>query len=355
MNRNLILYAPNVHNGGGFMLLNALLKSWPAEWRLIGFLDQRARSRLHLPPDSSIHWVQANLISRAWAQVTLNGVAAAEDTVLFFHGLPPAFFLKARIVVYLQNRLYFGKYAVSDHNPRVALRLLYERAISRIFRQRVDAFVVQTPTMAAALRHSLEQWKQTDLPKVLILPFIDQPTVERDATVAPEWDFVYVSDGNAHKNHQRLFQAWRELKREGLTPKLALTLGERDRGLAEQVAGLRREEGLEIDNVGHLSPPEVSRLYQQARALIFPSLSESFGMPLIEASRHGLPIVAGELDYVRDVCVPVQTFDPTSARSIARAVRRFLDVPDPGVSLYSPREFLNRMRDEALERSESSV
>ena len=47
--------------------------------------------------------------------------------------------------------------------------------------------------------------------------------------------------------------------------------------------------------------------------------------PLIEAAAAGLPIVASDIDVVRDVCDPVQTFDPESTASIAQAVRRFLD------------------------------
>jgi hypothetical protein len=53
----------------------------------------------------------------------------------------------------------------------------------------------------------------------------------------------------------------------------------------------------------------------------------------------GLPILAPELDYVRDVCVPIQTFDPHSPVSIARAVKRFLGQPDPTVELSTPAEF----------------
>ena len=73
--------------------------------------------------------------------------------------------------------------------------------------------------------------------------------------------------------------------------------------------------------------------------MIFPSTSESFGLPLIEATHAGLPILASELDYVRDVCSPVQTFDPTSPVSIARAVKRFLAAPEPALQLRSPQEF----------------
>ena len=55
-------------------------------------------------------------------------------------------------------------------------------------------------------------------------------------------------------------------------------------------------------------------------------------MPLIKASKIGLPIIAVEKDYVRDVCAPKETFDPQSPLSISRAIKRFLNIHDPQIS-----------------------
>ena len=75
-----------------------------------------------------------------------------------------------------------------------------------------------------------------------------------------------------------------------------------------------------------------------ADTMIFLSLVESFGLPLIEASKLPLHIVASELDYVRDVCVPKENFNPKSSNSIAVAVRRFLK-KEARVSYFNSAEF----------------
>jgi hypothetical protein len=77
--------------------------------------------------------------------------------------------------------------------------------------------------------------------------------------------------------------------------------------------------------------------------MVFHSTSESFGLPLIEPSSLVLPILASELDYVRDVCVPTDTFKPNSPVSIVRAVKRFLGCPEPTATLNSPAEFWGEM------------
>lgn len=61
-----------------------------------------------------------------------------------------------------------------------------------------------------------------------------------------------------------------------------------------------------------------------------------------------LPVVAAEKDYVRDVVEPAQTFDPESAVSIVRAVRRFLSVPPNSASRLTPRELLEALTADSL-------
>jgi glycosyltransferase involved in cell wall biosynthesis len=80
-----------------------------------------------------------------------------------------------------------------------------------------------------------------------------------------------------------------------------------------------------------------------ADALIYPSILESYGLPLLEARAAGLPLITGELDYVRDIVDPEETFDPASPLSIARAVKRFMGRPEQRVGGVSAQEFLERL------------
>jgi glycosyltransferase involved in cell wall biosynthesis len=322
MASSLVLYAPNVHTGGGLVLLRALLHDWPVGHELRAVLDQRAADKIDLPVLAKVLWTRPTLASRLEAERQLVALVRPGDAVLCFHGLPPLFRNAGRVLLFQQNRLLLGLMRLRDFSLRTGLRVAAERWISHAFRHRVAEYIVQTTGMA----RSLTAW-HGGRPQVRVLPFGAEMTVK--PRQKPEWDFVYVSDGLPHKNHARLLQAWVELAAEGVKPSLVLTLGPRDKALAEQVAALAHERGVNIQNVGHVDHDAVMTLYARSRALIFPSLGESFGLPLLEARAAGLPILAPELDYVRDVCDPVQTFDPQSPVSIARAVRRFLQQAEP--------------------------
>jgi glycosyltransferase involved in cell wall biosynthesis len=188
--------------------------------------------------------------------------------------------------------------------------------------------------------------------KIRVLPFVPAATVAGGssssdipaAAAFPPVDFCYVASGEPHKNHRRLIEAWVLLAKQGQSPSLRITLDHReDRELCDWIERQIRQFGLLVDNVGRIPPDEIARVYRSSKCLIHPSWCESFGLPLVEARSYGLPIVAAELDYVRDVIVPHETFDPQSPRSIARAVRRHLGCHDAVQSLQDGRSFLRQL------------
>lgn len=334
----LLLYAPNVHTGGGLVLLKALLETWPADRPLIAWLDRRARTLLSLPVSSAIVWVEASFPSRLHAERSLARAGKEGDSVLCFHGLPPLLPNAAKIVLFQQNRNYLGQVDLRRFSFRTRLRLRGEQFVSKAFRHRVHAYWVQTPSMA----RSLKEWFGEGDVDIEVLPFAT-PLESGPSREAKEYDFVYVADGEAHKNHRTLVEAWIRLKRKGHAPSLALTLSQRDMVLKRWIAEQVRMHGLRIDDLGVMPHAEVAKLYGRSRALVFPSLSESFGLPLIEAGTMGLPILAGELDFVRDVCAPAETFDPASAVSIERAVLRHIGQPEMPATTASAADFLYRI------------
>jgi len=88
---------------------------------------------------------------------------------------------------------------------------------------------------------------------------------------------------------------------------------------------------------------EALSLLSQSGCLIFPSTVESFGIPLIEADHLGVSVIASEMDFVRDVCEPVETFNPQSAVSVCRSVLRFMGGSIARDNVGSASAFLDRV------------
>ncbi len=324
----LLLYAPNVHTGGGLVLLQELLSAWPKQVALRTWLDDRARMQLQLPPVAEVEWVHASLASRLRAEWSLQRTASPGDTILCFHGLPPLLPSRSRVEVFLQNINYLGQVQLSDFEWRVRQRLRLEQLLSRSRRSQVHRYWVQTPSMARALRNWWAPQSTDDL-HVSVLPFMPSTACRQEPRgSAVDYDFLYVADGTPPKNHRRLVEAWALLAEAGVRPSLALTLSPRDSLLQRWIEQQSVQYGLRIHLLGTLPHAKVLALYGRVNALVYPSFGESFGLPLLEAQDSNCPILASERDFVRDVCHPVQTFDPRSPVSIARAVRRFLEMPE---------------------------
>lgn len=331
-----MLHAPNVHTGGGLVLLQALLDVPTIRQSAWLQLDRRTSGRLNVSAGGDVHYVGRSVLSRLGAEWRLWRACRAGSVVLCFHGIPPWFPVRGRVVVFLQNSLLLGRDRLKGFPFAVAWRIRLERLLCRLLRRRVDEYVVQTASMA----RELNRWHGAD-PKVRVLTFgVPEPVTELCGRHIHEYDFVYVASGLAHKNHLRLLDAWALLAKDGLFPSLALTVEHSSERILRRLDALRSAHGIRVDNLASMDRECVFALYRSSRALIFPSLGESLGLPLLEAAECNLPILAAERDYVRDVVIPKETFDPESAVSIARAVRRFLGAVQPPVPLATPDRFV---------------
>ena len=329
--RNRILHAPNIHTGGGLGLLTSLLRTFPKNLRWLQ-CDTRAAMKLDLA-GRNVTYVAPSLPSRLAAEWRLRTHATPDDTVICLHSLPPLFKSRAKVVVFVHSRLLVSSDWATGFPLRTKLRLLAERVWLRYLHTHADAFVVQTPSMADALRRYLG----TDRPIHTCLFVPDFP--EAPAAATKLYDYVYPATGDAHKNHAVLLDAWQTLAQSGCNPSLALTVDAAHYPSIAHAIARAKQEGLNITNLGALPASEMAGLYQSSRALLFPSLTESLGLPLLEAQQSGIAIVAAERDYVRDIVVPQETFDPTSALSLARAVLRHQATPMPSHAIQDTQTF----------------
>lgn len=340
----LYIHATNVHQGGGKSLLCAVINALPRSGAVL-VLDSRMSVPDGIPESTQIKKIPPSILQRAKAEKWLAQNVQPQDAVLCFGNLPPLFKLQGRVTVFVQNRYLIDQVSLGAFSMKTRWRLSMERLWFSTRAINADEFVVQTPSMKTALLSSGCVKNQ----QVHIRPFANVPdghpkkvNPENNEQERKRYDFIYVASGDAHKNHRRLVEAWCLLAKQGQFPSLCLTLDEGKSGaLFRWINEQKLQYGLKLENVGFLSHEQVIRLYAQARALIYPSQFESFGLPLIEAKQAGLPVLAAELDYVRDVIVPEQSFNPESPVSIARAVKRHLGVVEMPLKILDAANFLN--------------
>lgn len=125
-----------------------------------------------------------------------------------------------------------------------------------------------------------------------------------------------------HKNFEKLIQAF-SLMDEPTRKKVHLFITAQDDAFENSLKGLIEEKNLNsiITNLGVLSQTELAFVYKNSNCFIFPSLLESFGLPMIEAMYFSLPILVADLEYARNVCGDCAIyFNPYNEISILESI-----------------------------------
>ncbi|MBI4009470.1 glycosyltransferase family 4 protein, partial [Candidatus Roizmanbacteria bacterium] len=134
--------------------------------------------------------------------------------------------------------------------------------------------------------------------------------------------FIYVGNFYPHKNVERLIQAFAKVKKD---IRLIL-LGPDDyfsKRLFQLINRLKQEKRIVFYH--NPSRDDLVFFYKNAQALIHPSLSEGFGLPLAEAAYFKLPIIASNIDVFREILDGNYiSFNPTDVNDIAAKIKQFL-------------------------------
>jgi glycosyltransferase involved in cell wall biosynthesis len=145
--------------------------------------------------------------------------------------------------------------------------------------------------------------------------------------------FVALGTIEARKNHLLLLQLWRQMSEAGLPdlPRLVL-IGQRGWECEQVLDLLERCPALHgrVLELGDCGDAELANWLHHARALLFPSFVEGFGMPLVEALHAGVPVLASELPVFREIAGDVPEYlDPLDGPGWRRAVLDYARADSP--------------------------
>ncbi len=231
--------------------------------------------------------------------------------VFCFGNIPPPCRLKVPVYTYLHNLLLL---ATPDGYPFYQKVSKFLKSVFiRLMLKNTDGIFVQSENMAQMLMRSWGYPKG----KIQIFPFYDvRRFVPLKALKKKPQDYLFISDGNAHKNHINLLKAWELVNKHQPDWRLHLTVTGRNPALVSLIENYR-SSGVNVVNHGFADPVDV---YSECQYLIYPSLTESFGLGLIEGATAGLQIICADLPYAHSVVKPSAVFDPFRPESMAAAI-----------------------------------
>jgi glycosyltransferase involved in cell wall biosynthesis len=142
-------------------------------------------------------------------------------------------------------------------------------------------------------------------------------------------DFLlYVGNAYPHKNLELIIDIWPRVKAKH--PRLQFVFVGKADYFYNRLKDLVKERGLDQDIVfaGFVPDADLAAFYRQARAYVFPSLFEGFGLPPLEAMRQECPVLSSNMTCLPEVLGPAALyFDPHSPDELASAINRVLSEP----------------------------
>ncbi|HSC77773.1 MAG TPA: glycosyltransferase family 1 protein [Candidatus Acidoferrales bacterium] len=306
----------------------------------------RDRFILFVPPEladlrdalpSNIEWRvtsigHAGTLRRLWwDQVTLRGILRREGAqVLYSPGNFGLLFSRVPQVLFIQNALYSSPLYRSRFLPRKSWGFRLQFFLRRWLQQLSvrQATVVMTPSRA--LLDELAATGFAVRPSARVNPLGTR--IAPRAAVAPEprpFRLLFPALYYEYKNLGTLLEAMKLLlQQHGLDVEL-LTTADPNSDLAQSAAtaAADRERARDpalasrIRFIESRPPEKMAELYATCDLFVYPTLVESFGLPLIEAMACGLPVVASDIPVNRELAgdAPLY-FQPLDAAELAGKV-----------------------------------
>lgn len=142
------------------------------------------------------------------------------------------------------------------------------------------------------------------------------------------YTFIFPATAFYYKNHQVIIDACRQLVRTttnagGLNFRVLLTIDGTENSYVRKLAKRAQQRLPQIEFLGFLKREQLFEYYKEADCMIFPSLLESWGLPLTEFAGLRKPILCADLPYGRSTLEGydlVHFFDPMDALKLAAAM-----------------------------------
>ena len=135
---------------------------------------------------------------------------------------------------------------------------------------------------------------------------------------------MYVGRPTPHKNLDRLVEAFASIQQQN--PNLWLVLaGRKDRNYERFANQLKKRGIVNVYFTDYVSEGQLRWLYENTKLYIFPSLSEGFGLPGLEAMVQGAPVASSNATCLPEVYGDAAIyFDPLNVSEIAQAIQKVL-------------------------------
>lgn|GEM_PF-187347 len=229
-----------------------------------------------------------------------DAVFSLQNTAVLFTQVPQ--------VVYVHQSLPFARWhrwsLFRSEEREMAVRVAVLGPVIRWSVRRASMAIVQTHWMQQALAVS----SRVDASRIVVvapdcdvsLPAPDEVEQSNTADIGQGIRFFYPASAMPYKNFEVAIQALILLQAQGHDAELTLTITGNENDYARRIKQLATPLGDAVQFRGSLQRRLVLRALQHS-ILVFPSIIETFGLPLLEARKLGSWVIAADTPFAREI------------------------------------------------------
>jgi len=302
--RHIVISAVNIRKGGTLTVLKDCLRYLSAreDVKVTAFVHKRELfdiqgiDYIEMPWSVDSWWKRLRCEYRTMPR--LSRKLPPIDLWLSLHDSTPP--VKARRqAVYCHNSFPFMGIRLQDFRMdyKIPLFSLFTSVIYKAYVRRNSYLIVQADWMREALSRLLKFDKE----RIIISPPAFKPLAIPEAEAFEIPTFIYPSTPDAHKNFETLCEA-ASLLESRIGPgkfRVCLTLSGTENRYARWLK-TRWGKVQSLDFHGYMSREELSLIFARAVCLVFPSRTETWGLPISEFLPTGKPMILSDRPYAHE-------------------------------------------------------
>ncbi|MEG3438625.1 glycosyltransferase family 1 protein [Pannus brasiliensis CCIBt3594] len=272
-----------------------------------------ANARVHPTPANLTqeNGTRGNLRRLLWTQTELPRLYREQNSSLIFSPIPEApIFRDCRSVVTVHD-------LIPLRFPKLSPLTLYNRYYIPLALQRAEHIIANSEATA----RDVHEFFQIYLDKITVVYCGYDRANFRPLNLPVSPYFLYIGRYDPHKNLSRLLQAFAAIPDDY---QLYL-VGKFDPRFTPSLQQQAEELGISprVKFVDYVPYEELPILLNQALALVYPSLWEGFGLPVLEAIACGTPVITSNLSSLPEVAGEAAIYvDPYKVSEISEAMRQ---------------------------------
>ena len=286
-----------VNSSGGINILIEIIESIPSNSRknFLIFIDKRLKYRIK-GISSFEHYFTSNLINRQLKfkknKKKIKVIFSLGNVPMILTGKRYQLTYNMQYFLFSQRHLTFNK-TITWKIKSLVIWLFFKISNSDV--------AAQTRTIKSMFINQFNINKE----KVLLFPIFKQ--IESKIKAINNNIIFCPSSGEKYKKIEFLIKAFKIHNKKFPESKLILTIDSKYKTLIDLIRKTNKKKEI-ITNKGLISHNEIIEIMKNGSIIVHPSIIESFGLVLLEASQLQSVIIAPKLPYVFDVCYPSYTY-----------------------------------------------